>query len=147
MDFFPQILTGNIDSVVEEVLKQYPRLMYSRTIVFPVICDGQATVFTVINPIGVIMSEFASRSISVILSLHPGPDDTRPNLSNVSRRLRLFFNKVVQSDTSYHSDVKFTSRNLKIYKPSGKLINCFATLLKACNMSLTFFKCQSNTHA
>ena len=146
VDFLPQVITNNVNSVVEEVLKKYPRFIYSRMIMLPVICDSQATIFTVINLIGVIQSEFTSRGISFILSLHPGPDDTRPNLSNISRRLRSFLNKAVQSNTNCYSDVKFTYMNMKIYKPNGKLINFFAMLLNTCNMSFSFFKCQSNIH-
>ena len=137
VNFLPQVLTGKIDSVVVETLKVYPRLIYSRVIVLPIICDGQATVIAVINPIGIILPEFASRSVSVILSLHPGHDDTRPDLSNTARRLRLFFNKVVQYDTSCNSDIKFSCRNLTIYGPNGKFINSFAILSNVRNVSLT----------
>ena len=144
VDFLPRILTGKMDSMVVETLRMYPRLIYSRIIVLPIICDGQATVITVINPIGIILPEFASRSVSVILSLHPGQDDTKPDLSNTARRLRLFFNKVVHYDTSCNSDVKFSSRNLKIYGPTGKVKNCFAVLSNVCNMFLSYLKCRSN---
>ena len=131
----------------------YPKAHFSVisiicTIVLSVICYGQATVFTVINSIGIILSEFSSRSVSVILSLHPGPGDTRPDLSNILRRqLRLFLNNVVQYDKSCNSNVKFSSRNLKIYGQNGKSINYFATLPNVRNMFLTLSKCQSNVHA
>ena len=72
----------------------------------PIICQGQAMIFAVINPIGLLFPENESRGIPCILSLHPGSEDGSPNLGSVSRRLRLFLNRVAQFDTSFQSEVK-----------------------------------------
>ena len=89
-------------------------------LVFPLICQGQATVLIVVNPIGLLLQEYKSRGMSCILSLHPGSEDDNPNLSSILRRLRLFLNRVAQSDASFQSEVKFHSRNLTCYQPNGK---------------------------
>lgn len=139
-------MSRNIDSVVKETLKQYCRIIYSRAIILPVICRGQVTVFTVINPTGIVLPDFASRSFSFILSLHSGDEDTRPNTTDVSRRLRLFLNKVIQCDDSCPSDVKINHRNLKTFCPEGKFIHFVLLLLRASIRILIFLKFQSNIH-
>ena len=120
LDLLPQINSGDVRPVVDQVLEKYPCLIYCHMLVFPLICQGQATVFIVVNPIGLLLQEYKSRRISCILSLHPGSKDDNPNLSSVSRRLRLFLNRIAQSDALFQSEVKFNSRNLKCYQPIGK---------------------------
>ena len=122
LDFLPQVLSGNMNFVVRKARKSHPHLMYSRWIILPVIHDGQATVIAVVNPIGLLVPEFAkTRGISFILSLHPGSKESAPNMSSVSRRIRLFLNKLASEDTSIASDVKFDYKNLGYHKPEGEV--------------------------
>ena len=124
LDFLPQLLSGDMNFVVREARKSHPCLMYSRWIILPVIHDGQATVFAVVNPIGLLVPEFAkTRGISFILSLHPGSKESAPDMSSVSRRIRLFLNKLASEDTSIISDVKFDYKNLG-YRTTNPRVRC-----------------------
>ena len=122
IDLLPRILatSANIQPLVDEMMQNYPKFLHCRMMIFPMIVNGQATVFTVMNPIGLIVPEYALRGLSFMLLLHPGPDATCPNMTNVSRRLRLFLNRIKQCDVSLLSENRFNSRNLKIYKPTGE---------------------------
>ena len=62
--------------------------------------------------------------MSFILSLHPGPHIIFPDLSHVSRRLRIFLNIMSQLDQSICSGAKFAMRNLKCYQPASECTGC-----------------------
>lgn len=117
----PRVIGGESKSVSSELFKKHPKLIFSRMIVFPIEFEKEMTIIVVVNPAGVFDQEYRQRSSSFMLSLHPGNVRTRPDLSVVSRRIRLFLNNFVAIDPTSNRSKKFSSLNFKIYAPEGKL--------------------------
>lgn len=123
-DVCQRLFSGNVKTVASETISIFPNILNTRMVIFPIMCKTQFTLIVAVNPRGVVDQYYQSRGASFIMCLNPGTPSIRPDLGLVSRRLRYFFNRIVESDSSVMRPTeKFNHINFKkAYEPVGEFL-------------------------
>lgn len=119
--FLSDLTTGNMKHCVDEARDMYSNLLESKMIIMPITKNTLSATVAIVNPNGVMTQEPNAGRSSFILFLDPGNVVTQMDMSNISRRLRVFLNHLAPKAGPDQTDKPFTGRTYKYYKIPGTI--------------------------